>query len=146
MIVLRNRSAYSGTSRNPFLNIEMQYLMASKKKNALFVWGLDIKVHPSRSPFVITRQASWCQKVILETDFSISPSHSWWILIYSLHLLRNEFNFWNVHGMMNTSGLLQSKWSPKASGFTLTLQETRSIHDSMNRLDWPQSLMSIFFQ
>ena len=31
---------------------------------------------------------------------------------------------------MNTSGLVQSKWSP--SGFTLTLQETRSIHDSMN--------------
>ena len=31
---------------------------------------------------------------------------------------------------MNTSGLLQSRWSPK--GFTLTLQETRSIHDSMN--------------
>ena len=31
---------------------------------------------------------------------------------------------------MNTSGLLQSKWSPK--GFTLTLQETRSIYDSMN--------------
>ena len=34
--------------------------------------------------------------------------------------LRNEFNFWNVHGTMNTAGLL-------------TLQETRSIHDSMNR-------------
>ena len=31
---------------------------------------------------------------------------------------------------MNTLGLLQSKWSPK--GFTLTLQETWSIHDSMN--------------
>ena len=30
---------------------------------------------------------------------------------------------------MNTSGLLQSKWSLK--GFTLILQETRSIHDSM---------------
>ena len=28
---------------------------------------------------------------------------------------------------MNTSGLVQSKWSP-----SLTLQETRSIHDSMN--------------
>ena len=28
---------------------------------------------------------------------------------------------------MNTSGLLQSKWS-----FTLTLQKTWSIHDSMN--------------
>ena len=43
--------------------------------------------------------------------------------------LRNEFDFWNVHGIMNTSGLLQSKESRK--GFTLTLQETRSIHDSM---------------
>ena len=25
------------------------------------------------------------------------------------HYLRNEFEFWNVHGIMNTSGLLQSK-------------------------------------
>ena len=40
--------------------------------------------------------------------------------------LRNEFNFWNVHGIMNTSGLY------KVSGITLTLQETGSIHDSMN--------------
>ena len=31
---------------------------------------------------------------------------------------------------MNTSGLVQSKWSPK--GFTLPLQETWSIYDSMN--------------
>ena len=31
---------------------------------------------------------------------------------------------------MNTSGLVQSKGSPL--GFTLTLQETRSIHGSMN--------------
>ena len=31
---------------------------------------------------------------------------------------------------MNTSGLLQSKWSQKS--FVLTLQETWSIHDSMN--------------
>ena len=30
---------------------------------------------------------------------------------------------------MNTSGLLQSKWGTKGS-----LQETRSIHDSMNVL------------
>ena len=40
------------------------------------------------------------------------------------HYLRNEFDFLNVHGIMNTSGLLK--------GFTLALQETRSIHDSMN--------------
>ena len=44
--------------------------------------------------------------------------------------LRNELDFWKVHGIMNTSGLLQSKWSPK--GFTLTLQDIRSIHDSTN--------------
>ena len=31
---------------------------------------------------------------------------------------------------MNTSGLVQSKWSPK--GFTLILQEVRSVYDSMN--------------
>ena len=31
---------------------------------------------------------------------------------------------------MSTSGLVQSKWSWK--GFWLTLQETWSIHDSMN--------------
>ena len=35
-------------------------------------------------------------------------------------------------GIMNTSSLLQSKWSPK--GFTLTLHETQRIHDSMNIL------------
>ena len=44
--------------------------------------------------------------------------------------LRNEFNFWNVHGIMNTSGLLHSKLIQK--GFTSTLQENQSIHDSMN--------------
>ena len=33
---------------------------------------------------------------------------------------RNKVDFWTVHGMMNTSGLLQ------------TLQVTRSIHHSMN--------------
>ena len=39
-------------------------------------------------------------------------------------------SFLNAHGIMNTSGLLQNNWSPKS--FALTLQETRSIHDSMN--------------
>ena len=32
-------------------------------------------------------------------------------------ILKNEFSFWNVQGILNTSGLLQ---------------EIRSIHDSMN--------------
>ena len=39
-------------------------------------------------------------------------------------------SIFKVHGIMNASGLLQSNLSPK--GFTLTLQKTRSIHDSMN--------------
>ena len=39
--------------------------------------------------------------------------------------LRNEIDFWNVHGIMNTSGKCSS------DGFTLILQEARSIHDSM---------------
>ena len=53
-----------------------------------------------------------------------------WIGLDILYL-RNEFNFWKVHGIMNTSGHLHlSKSSPK--GFTLTLQVTRSIHVSMN--------------
>ena len=39
---------------------------------------------------------------------------------------------------MNTSGLLQSKWSSK--GFMLTLQESRSIHDSVNILDFTLTL------
>ena len=38
--------------------------------------------------------------------------------------LRNEFNFWNVHGIMNTSGLLQ--------GLHVNFARTQSTHDSMN--------------
>ena len=36
----------------------------------------------------------------------------------------------NTSGLLQSKCLLQSKWSLK--GFTLTLQGTRSIHDSMN--------------
>ena len=45
--------------------------------------------------------------------------------------LRNKFDFWNVHGIVNTLSLLQSKGSPKS--FMITVQEIRSIHDSINR-------------
>ena len=40
---------------------------------------VDRRIRPSGSPCVITRQASWCQTAILGTDFSILPSHSWYI-------------------------------------------------------------------
>ena len=36
----------------------------------------------------------------------------YFILLFIKRYLTNEFNFWNAHGIMNTSGLLQSKWSP----------------------------------
>ena len=34
----------------------------------------------------------------------VTERENWLLSFY----LRNEFNFWNVHGIMNTSGLLQS--------------------------------------
>ena len=40
--------------------------------------------------------------------------------------MSNKFNYWFVHEIMNTAGLLQSLQ------VSLTLQETLSIHDSMN--------------
>ena len=45
-------------------------------------------------------------------------------------VLRNKFDFWNVHRIMNT--WVSCKVNAKPS-FALTLQETRSIHDSMKR-------------
>ena len=48
------------------------------------MWGVDRKIRPSQSPSGTTRQASWCHTVILGTDFSIYPSHLWYILILFL--------------------------------------------------------------
>ena len=39
------------------------------KKNPLFVLGQDRNIRPSGSPFVITRQVSWCQTAILGMEF-----------------------------------------------------------------------------
>ena len=63
--------------------------------------------------------------------------------VVNLCLLRNKFDIWNVHGIINSSGLLQNKWRPK--GLTLTLQETWSIHDSMNILKLNVFLIFIFY-
>ena len=49
---------------------------------------------------------------------AIGSANPDWNAVIPLNHLRNEFDFWNVHGIMNIS---------------LTLQQTRSIHDSMNR-------------
>ena len=39
--------------------------------------------------------------------------------------LRNEFDIWNVHVIMNTSGLMQSKWNP---GFAFAFQKGIKLH------------------
>ena len=52
-----------------------------------------------------------------------------WLIILNVNI-SNKFKFWNVHGIMNTSGLLQS-WC-EALQPSLTYLETRCVHDSMN--------------
>ena len=39
----------------------------------------------------------------------LHPDPCVWIKSQQAKILRNEFDFWNVHGIMNISGLLQSK-------------------------------------
>ena len=51
---------------------------------------------------------------------------SWPDVVY----LRNKFHFPEVHGSMNATDHVQSKWRPK--GFTLTLHGTRCVLTSMN--------------
>ena len=46
---------------------------------------------------------------------------------FEVYHLRNEFNIFENHGIHEYFGSLAKK------GFMLTLQVTRSIHDSMNR-------------
>ena len=77
-------SAHSGFSGSLFyfFQYKTRYLVVSKKKNPLFAWWLDRKICPLQSPFFITLQASWCQSVILGTDFFIAPLHPWCILIF----------------------------------------------------------------
>ena len=56
-----------------FFNMKTRYLMVSKKNSPLFVWGWDGKIRPLGSTFVITRQVSWCQTVILGRIFLSHP-------------------------------------------------------------------------
>ena len=46
------------------------------------------------------------RKVLIKSVLILSGDASYYHA--KIHL-RNEFNFWNVHGIMNTSGLFQSK-------------------------------------
>ena len=53
--------------------------------------------------------------------------------------LRYKFNFWSVHGIVNTSGLLH--FISEAS----TLQETWCVHDSISRPKLNLLLMFTFY-
>ena len=57
------------------LHCGMGYLLVSKKiiHNLCKDW---IEKSVPQDHFIITRQATWCQSVILATDFSITPSHT----------------------------------------------------------------------
>ena len=79
-------SAYSGFSGSLFHIFQYKWGIewwARKRIHYSCEDGIENpSLRPSRLPIVITRQASWCQSMILGTDFSIPPSHSWWILIF----------------------------------------------------------------
>ena len=59
-----------------FFQYKMRYLVVSKKKNPLFLWGWDRKIRPSQSPFVITRQASWWPNRWSSGRIFLSHSHT----------------------------------------------------------------------
>ena len=87
--------------------IEMRNSMVNKKTDSLFVWGRN----PSESPFVITRQASWCQKWSTGQIFFIS--HSWWFLVVwkPVHGVSNKASFKPVSSATETSrGFWQSEF------------------------------------
>ena len=93
-----------------FFQYKMRYLVVSKKKNPLFVWGWDRKIRPSWSPFVITWQASWCQSVILGTDFSIPPSHPWCISYNIYSFMPKMFAYLNPWLCLHNIHKLNTHW------------------------------------
>ena len=52
-----------------FIHSKMRYLVVSKKRNPLFMWGWDRKIRPLRPPFVITWQASLSPTLIFGMFF-----------------------------------------------------------------------------
>ena len=109
--------AYSGTSGSLFKNKWIKTVV-SKKTNSLFAWGWDRKIRPLGSPFVIKRQASWCQTAILGTDFSILASHLWYIHIVII---------------MNWSGVLyHAEW----------MRSWHRITQDAKRLGWSNGMTS----
>ena len=53
-----------GVNKNAKLNSELD-------KESIFMRGVDRKIPPSGALFVISRQALWCQMVILGSDLTL---------------------------------------------------------------------------
>ena len=75
----------------------------SKKMEISPVAILDIRVSKKRTTkeLISLHECAFVVRKSLKTDFLASRP------TYRIEHLRNEFNFWNVHGIMNTSGLVQ---------------------------------------
>ena len=113
------------------------------------MWGWDRKIRSSRSPFAITRQASWCQSVILGTDFSIPLSPSWWILTVSASLVmpigdpRDGFFYPTLTLMMDFYSLRKprdaNRWS--MGGIFLSHSHTHDGFLYSRQASWCQSMI-----
>ena len=78
------------------------------------------------------RQRSACKRARLMTSVECQRC----LMVHRIYdilptcYLRNKFHFSEVHGSMNATGHVQSKWRPKC--VTLTLHETSCVLTSMN--------------
>ena len=92
----------------------------------------DTSSNIKSNDYIIRMNACIDYKISLKCLVSLNflYSHILLLRLYISETFKKWIHFLKVHGIMNTPGLVQSKWGPK--GFMLTLQENRSIHDSMN--------------
>ena len=77
------------------------------------------------------RQRSACKRACFMTSVECQSC----LMVHRIYILptcylRNKLHFSEVHGSMNATGHVQSKWRPK--GVTLTLHGTRCVLTSMN--------------
>ena len=74
---------------------DLPNLLCGVQESHFYCWRCNAEYkNPSfMSVRVWSKKSSWCQSVILGTNSSIPPSHSWWILIIS-HL-RKQRKSWS---------------------------------------------------
>ena len=100
--------------------------MVLGKKVDIFDWewgqiGAEIRPLEKGRKSAVYTYATSTEQSLYNTDLYtlyemviVAPKYFYHGILHR-NYLRNEFDFWKDRGIMNTSGLLQSKWSPKAS-------------------------------